>query len=151
MSALRETSPPPSQSFLSLCVDRIVHCDLSWWTVRGPSRCGSSRHPSLTQWPLQSACVSFQEWEIRQRFEFDPEKQCQVKTWPHEDVCEKLITFLIFLICIGQSYITFLINFLNWSMVDLQCSVSFCYTTKWVSYTYTYGGGGCLVAKSSLT
>ena len=23
-------------------------------------------------------------------------------------------------------------------MVDLQCCVSFCYTAKWISYTYTY-------------
>ena len=24
----------------------------------------------------------------------------------------------------------------NWSIVALQCSVSFCYTAKWISYTY---------------
>ena len=28
--------------------------------------------------------------------------------------------------------------FLNWSIVDLQCCVSFRYTAKWFSYTYIY-------------
>ena len=31
----------------------------------------------------------------------------------------------------------FLKNF-YWSIVDLQCCVSFRYTAKWISYTYTY-------------
>ena len=33
-----------------------------------------------------------------------------------------------------------IIYFLNfyWSIVDLQCFASFRYTTKWISYTYTY-------------
>ena len=25
-----------------------------------------------------------------------------------------------------------------WSIVDLQCCISYCYTAKWISYTYTY-------------
>ena len=28
--------------------------------------------------------------------------------------------------------------FLSWSMLTLQCCVLFCYTTKWISYMYTY-------------
>ena len=32
-----------------------------------------------------------------------------------------------------------LISFrMDWSIVDLKCCVSFCYTAKWISYTYTY-------------
>ena len=31
----------------------------------------------------------------------------------------------------------FFFNF-YWSIVDLQCCVSFSYTAKWISYTYTY-------------
>ena len=32
----------------------------------------------------------------------------------------------------------FLIYFLNWSTVDLQCCVNFCCTAKWFSYTYIH-------------
>ena len=28
--------------------------------------------------------------------------------------------------------------FLNWSTVDLQCCVNYCYTAKWFSYTYIF-------------
>ena len=28
--------------------------------------------------------------------------------------------------------------FFNWSIVGLQCCVNFCYTAKWLSYTYIY-------------
>ena len=31
----------------------------------------------------------------------------------------------------------FLINF-YWTVVDLQCCISFCCTAKWISYTHTY-------------
>ena len=27
---------------------------------------------------------------------------------------------------------------MDWTIVDLKCGVSFCYTAKWISYTYTY-------------
>ena len=29
-------------------------------------------------------------------------------------------------------------SFFSWSVIALQCRVSFCYTTAWVSYMYTY-------------
>ena len=32
----------------------------------------------------------------------------------------------------------FFFFFFNWSIVDLKCCVSFCWTAKWISYTYTY-------------
>ena len=32
----------------------------------------------------------------------------------------------------------FFVFFLNWSIVDLQCCVNFCYTEKWFRYTYIY-------------
>ena len=30
----------------------------------------------------------------------------------------------------------FFISFLNWCIVDLQCSINFCCTSKWFSYIY---------------
>ena len=35
------------------------------------------------------------------------------------------------------SFLVFFLNF-SWSIVDLQCSVNFRCTAKWISYTYTY-------------
>ena len=34
--------------------------------------------------------------------------------------------------------INFFFKHLYWSIVALQCSVSFCYITKWINYMYTY-------------
>ena len=37
----------------------------------------------------------------------------------------------------GHLVSLFLINFFYWNIVDLQCCISFRYTAKWFSYTYT--------------
>ena len=34
-------------------------------------------------------------------------------------------------------YIVFFFKNFYWSIADLQCHVDFCYTGKWISYTYT--------------
>ena len=41
---------------------------------------------------------------------------------------------------INGFYFLFIFCFyiLNWNRIALQCSVSFCHTTPWISYTYTY-------------
>ena len=44
--------------------------------------------------------------------------------------------------------VLFLNGFLNWSIVNLQCCVSFRYTAKWISYTYMYI---CLFFRISFT
>ena len=45
--------------------------------------------------------------------------------------------FILFYFSTAKHFIYFLIIF-YWSIVDLQCCISFCYTAKWISYTYTY-------------
>ena len=42
-------------------------------------------------------------------------------------VCLQIPPFLFF---------NFLLSFFYWSIVDLQCCVSFCFTVKWISYRY---------------
>ena len=37
-----------------------------------------------------------------------------------------------------STILNFLINIFNWSIVDLQCHINFCYTAKWSSYTHTH-------------
>ena len=34
--------------------------------------------------------------------------------------------------------LVFLLLFFNWKIIALQCCVSFCYTTTWISYMYAY-------------
>ena len=42
----------------------------------------------------------------------------------------------------------FFFNFLNWSIVGLQCWVNYCYTAKWFSYTHIWGFPDSSVGKN---
>ena len=42
------------------------------------------------------------------------------------------------LMVVRSRYCYFIFNFFNWSVVDLQCSVSFSYIKKWPSHVYIY-------------
>ena len=51
--------------------------------------------------------------------------------WDH-NCCFKLLTFGVVYFFSSMRYVFF------WSIIDLQCCVSFKYTAKWISFTYTY-------------
>ena len=50
---------------------------------------------------------------------------------------DTLISFNSFCLYVPHLYFIFYFNF-YWSVVDLQCCISFRCTAKWISYTYTY-------------
>lgn len=52
----------------------------------------------------------------------------------HTHTCKYTHTQTHVLVCWPDTIFFFLI----WGTVALHCSVSFCSTTKWISYTYTY-------------
>ena len=49
--------------------------------------------------------------------------------WPSVSSLEK---------CLFRNSAHFFFNHLYWSIIALQWCVSFCFITKWISYTYTY-------------
>ena len=57
--------------------------------------------------------------------------------WVQNQVSE-LWAFLCVCFFIILMYFILLKKFFYWSVVDLQCCVSFRCTAKWISYTYTY-------------
>ena len=100
-------------------------------TIRGHPGAGpqSGTSAHLCTWrcsTLKSALVSW-EWVHHSLFHF-----------------KMVVTFFVtsyrnILFLILQTLACLSLNFLNWSIVDLQCCVNFFfYTAKWISYIHTY-------------
>ena len=84
-----------------------------------PARDPAFRTPSLE--PLLES-NQLQAWQSRMSAD---ESLDDWLNWPHARKCHILFIFIIK-------------NFCYWSMVVLQCDVSFCCIANWVSYTHKY-------------
>ena len=104
-------------------MERNTHCNF----------CKGIIDSSVRDW--QSCLIHFIQWQLILHMEIPS----RLESWGflclinmYSSFCFSLFLFVFFIL-----FLFFYLNFLNWSIADIQHCVSFRCAEKWTSYTYT--------------
>ena len=109
----------------------------------GDQRCGSTSYnaqSSLSQ--KQSSGSNVNSAEVQVLFQLGPRHWLFQILWPTLTAFYYISSFSlseteqVFVVCRQHNLFFFFTVFFNWSIIALQCCVSFCWPMKWISYVW---------------